>query len=111
MTIPPSFVLVDDSVRITLDPKVYSLTAVKKAAYRMADRCTAVLESPSERELPVLFTFKPGTSTTAAAATVRAFYQDVLDQALREEIAAETAAVRALILAHAFSKTDLIRRE
>jgi His-Xaa-Ser system protein HxsD len=42
---------------------------------------------------------------------VRQFFQELLDQELREQIAEETAPVRTLILAHAFSKADLIKRE
>ncbi|RYG28603.1 His-Xaa-Ser system protein HxsD [bacterium] len=86
-------------------------TAIKKAAYRIADRCTVILQSPAGDELPVLLTFKGGTTERAASSVVRSFYQDLLDQELREQVAEETGPMRALILAHAFSKTDLIRRE
>ncbi|MBX3220104.1 MAG: His-Xaa-Ser system protein HxsD [Labilithrix sp.] len=111
MTEEALFAFEGDAIRVTLDLRVYRLTAIKKAAYRVADRCTAMLQSPSEHELPVLFTFKAGASKESAITSVRAFYQELLDQELREEVAEETGPMRALILAHAFSKTDLIRRE
>jgi His-Xaa-Ser system protein HxsD len=111
MTDEPPFTSDGASIRVTIDLRVHRLTAIKKAAYRVADRCTAMLQSPREHALPVLFTFKPGTSQDSARAAVRAFFQELLDQDLREEIAEETGPMRALILAHAFSKTELIRRE
>jgi His-Xaa-Ser system protein HxsD len=42
---------------------------------------------------------------------MRSFFQELLDQELRERIAEETDAIRSLILAQAYSKTDLIRRD
>jgi His-Xaa-Ser system protein HxsD len=53
----------------------------------------------------------PGTSESAAMEVVRQFLQEVLDQELREQVSEETAPLRALILAQAFSKSDLIRRK
>ncbi|HEX7601643.1 MAG TPA: His-Xaa-Ser system protein HxsD [Polyangiaceae bacterium] len=100
----------DGSARAVIDLLVYRLAAVKKAAYRVADRCTVALGTPADEALPVEFLFAPGTSDSAARSAVRAFYQELLDQELREHIAEETGPLRALILAHAFSKTDLIRR-
>ncbi len=97
---------------ILLDLRTNRLTAVKKAAYRLADRLTVALGTPTADApdlLPVTFLFKPRTSEATAAEAARAFYQELLDQELREQIAAETAPLRALILAHAFSKTDLIQ--
>jgi hypothetical protein len=41
---------------------------------------------------------------------MRTFFQELLDQELREQIAEEINPVRTLILAHAFSKVDLIKR-
>jgi His-Xaa-Ser system protein HxsD len=90
-----------------LDLRVYSLTAVKKAAYRGAARCTVVIGSPDGDRLPVRFAFRPGTSASAAQEAVRRFHEDLVDEDLRERLNAETAPLRGLILAHAFSRTDL----
>lgn len=103
--------LVIGHVDLSLDPKCYRLTAIQKAAYRLAERCTAVIGSPTETTIPVMLQFKPTTTEDSAKETVRLFYQELLDQELREKIGEETAPIRALILAHAFSNTDLIKRE
>ena len=103
--------LVDGAIALMIDVRVYRLGAVKKAAYRLADRCTAILGALDEPLLPVSLRFAPAISETAAREVARAFFQELLDQELREQIAEETSAIRTLILAAAFSKADLIKRE
>lgn len=101
----------DGAIETTIDLRTYRLTAIKKAAYRLANRCTAILGAASGDTLPVTFRFRPGTSETSAIEVVRAFFEELLDQDLREQVAEETAPMRTLILAQAFSKVDLIRRD
>lgn len=98
-------------IALVLDLRSYRLSAIKKAAYRLADRFTAVLGSPEHDRVPLALRFKPGIADAAAREAVRQFFQELLDQELREHIAEETGAVRTLILAHAFSNVDLIKRE
>jgi His-Xaa-Ser system protein HxsD len=99
------------ALRGTVDLRAYRLSAVKKAAYRVASKVTVVLGTRVGEELPITLAFKPGTPEGVAIEAGRAFFQELLDQELRELVAEETAPMRTLILAHAFSKTDLIRRE
>jgi His-Xaa-Ser system protein HxsD len=101
----------DGAVQAILDLRVYRLVAVQKAAYRFADRCTAMLGTPEDNHLPVRFVFRTEVAEQEALETVRLFFQELLDQELREQIGDETRAVRALIIAQAFSKTDLIRQD
>lgn len=104
-------VIVENGVaRAVLDLRVYRLSAIKKAAYRVAAQCTVVLGAEEEGRQHVSFLMKPGSADHALLEAARAFFQELLDQELREQIAEETAPVRTLILAHAFSRTDLIRR-
>jgi His-Xaa-Ser system protein HxsD len=106
-----AFALVDGAIALMIDVRVYRLTAVKKTAYRLADRCTAVIGALADPLVPVTLRFKPGTTEAGARETARLFFQELLDQELREHIADETSAVRTLILAHAFSRADLIKRD
>jgi His-Xaa-Ser system protein HxsD len=103
-------VLVDGSARSIIDLRIYRIAAVKKTAYRLADRCTVVIGTPDSDLLPVTFLFGDGTAGLEIRNVVRAFFQELLDQELREAVAEETQAIRTLILASAFSKTDLIGR-
>lgn len=105
------FEFVDGSIPLAIDLRNYRLSAVKKAAYRFADRFTAILGSPDAERLPVSLRFKSNVSESTAREHARQFFQELLDQELREEIAGETVSVRTLILAHAFSNLDLIKRE
>ena len=103
--------LEDGAIRVIFDLRVYRLTAIQKAAYRFADRFTAVFGVRADDSLPASLRFKPTASPATARESVRQFYQELLDQELREQIAEETNAVRTLILAHAFSNVDLIKRD
>lgn len=105
------FVFRDGAVQVTVDTRMYRLSAVQKTAYRLAEQCTAVFGAPNGNSLPLTLIFRPGTGEQPALETARAFFQELLDQELREQIGEETRAVRSLIIAQAFSKTDLIRRD
>lgn len=102
--------LVNGTIDLELDLRSYRLSAVKKAAYRLADRFTAVLGSPAGDRLVVSLRFPANASEASAREAVRQLFQELLDQELREHIAEETNPVRTLILAHAFSNVDLIKR-
>lgn len=97
----------DGRVELAVDLRVYRLAAVKKTSYRFADRFTAILEAPSETSVAVVLTFPNAVTEAYAIESARLFFQELLDQDLREQIAEETAPLRDLILAHAYSRTGL----
>lgn len=105
------FVFQGGCIALTIDVRVYRLVAVQKTAYKMAAKCTVVLGDMRDQSLGVTLTFAPGTNEREAVETARLFYQDLLDQELREKVGEETSALRTLILAHAYSRTSLSRRE
>lgn len=113
-------------VRAVVDLRCYRLSAVKKAAYRVARSCTVVLgatdaatdaddadppELPAPALLPLTFRFRGEVSEAAALAAARTFFDELTDQELREQTAEETAPLRALILASAFSRVELLQRQ
>lgn len=106
-----AFAFRESRIQLNVDLRNYRLAAVQKTAYRMADKCTAVLGSDVDGHLPVTLTFDATVTEAAAKTTAQQFFRELLDQELREQIGGETAALRALILAHAFARTDLIERE
>jgi His-Xaa-Ser system protein HxsD len=106
-----AFTFRDGSINAVIDLRLYRLAAVQKAAYRCADRFTAVLETQQDHILQVSLVFRPGTSESEALEGARFFYEELLDQELREQIGEETQAIRALIIAQAFSRTDLVKRD
>lgn len=97
----------DGRVELIIDLRAYRLTAVQKAAYRLAARCTAMLGEVTETSIAVSLSFSSATSAAHALEVARLFFQELLDQELREQIATETASLRNLILAHAYSRAGL----
>jgi His-Xaa-Ser system protein HxsD len=91
---------------LTFDTSVYRLNAVKKAAYRFGDRCYVQVEVLPTGQTRV--TLKPKRRLENTEQLAGEFQNEVLDQELREVVAAETETVRNLILAHAFSETSLL---
>jgi His-Xaa-Ser system protein HxsD len=106
-----AYVFHEGEVRVSFDLRVYRLSAVQKTAYKFAREFGAVLGPVEEHLLSATFEFREKTSSEAATTVMRSFFQELLDQELRERIAEETDAIRSLILAQAYSKTDLIRRD
>jgi His-Xaa-Ser system protein HxsD len=92
-------------MRLILDSAVYSLDAVKKAAYRFLDRFAADIHLDPEKIVCEL-TFSRNANDAEQATIVGEFRKEVLDQDLRERIAKETAAMRNAILAVAFSRAS-----
>lgn len=94
-------------MRFIVDLRAYRLVAVKKAAYRLAATCTALLDDVTETSVAVTLTFPTFPTEEQALGTAQAFFRELLDQELREQIAGETARLRDVILAHAYSRTTL----
>lgn len=103
--------LEDGAVTLAVDLRCYRMAAVQKTAYRLADRCTVILGAVEGHALALRFEFPRGTTDGEARDALRLFFQELLDQELREKVGEETRAWRSLILAHAFSRTDLLRRD
>src|SRR5258708_25402918 len=101
----------DGCVLATIDTRTYRLTAIQKAAYRLAVRCTVVIGSDVGDCVDIRLLFPRSISEPDALEIARLYFQELLDQELREKVAEETSAIRALVLANAYSKTSLIRRE
>jgi His-Xaa-Ser system protein HxsD len=88
-------------IRIDIDPDVYRLSAVKKAAYRFGARCFISIVMIDGG--PIRVTLIPKSNACDPRELEGDFQNEVLDQDLREAIAEETKRVRSLLLAHAFS--------
>lgn len=93
------------SNKLLLDAGVYSLEAIKKTAYKFADRASILLKQEDSSTVSATFSFKEGADKTQILAD---FQNELLDQDLREIVKKETAPLRNLILAHALSRTSLV---
>ena len=90
-----------------VDLSTYSRQAIVKAAYRFSGKCFVRVEDVNPQQVKVILL--PKTESSDPDLLVGDFLNELLDQRLREIVAAETLETRNLILAHALSKTNLIR--
>ncbi len=100
------------SIRQTIlmfDTAVYRLTAIKKAVYKFSGRCLINIQLVGERQ--VRLTVECQDAAINVEDLKREIQCEVTDQELREVILDETAGVRNLLLAEAFSATSLIEPE
>jgi His-Xaa-Ser system protein HxsD len=98
------------TLSVTFDGKVYSLNAVKKAAYKHVRAFTTDIVVVDE-EIHCLINFEQPVTEEQGLRLINEFKKEVLDQDLRERLKVETESVRNVILAHAFSRTGLINNE
>jgi His-Xaa-Ser system protein HxsD len=90
---------------LSFDTAVASLDAVQRSAYRLSDRLSCDISVGAGA---INVTIHPADPKADVDALLGDFRNEVLDQVLRERIRAETADVRNLVLALAFSKTGLV---
>jgi His-Xaa-Ser system protein HxsD len=103
------FVRIDDGLfLLQIDLKIYPLDALLKTAYWYTSKCFLHLQHTSPECVAVRFKVRPDSQVTNVP---EQFMNDLLDQTLREKVAADTEAFRNLIVAHALSKTCLINPE
>lgn len=98
------------TIRLSVELQAYRLTAIHKAGYRLAKRFTLLVADVNGTRASVVLIL-PSSAREPAGEVVAAFYRELADQELRESIAEQTNDIRALLLAHAFSRTDLVRRD
>ena len=96
--------------RLDLDLEAYSLDAIKRSAYRFSDRFALDIVVDGRIARCTLI-FPASVSVETLESSVLAFRRELLDQDLRQTIRNETANVRNVILAHAFSQSGLVSSE
>lgn len=90
-------------VRISVDPKVYGETAVLKTAYWFTDQYYLFLANNRDTGLlDVELRLKHGDDIEKLKAACGEFWNNLLDQAVRQRVLEETSAVRDTLLKKAF---------
>lgn len=82
--------------------QAYSATALQKAAYEVAGDLSVVIAEDSTHFIVTA----QNLHADKAEVDVSAFVRIANDHSLREKLAAQTAPLRSLVLAHAYSKTS-----
>lgn len=94
-------------IDLYFDSRVFSLDTIKKALYRFADLCSFDILLIDQQIKVTLHVLTPANQSTINGLCFR-IRNEVLDQDLRDTISKDTANIRTLILANAFSNTGLI---
>ncbi|HRE83583.1 MAG TPA: His-Xaa-Ser system protein HxsD [Opitutaceae bacterium] len=92
-----------------IDLEVYGLPGVLKAAYALTGRCYVHLQRREEKWIEIRLRGK--RAGTDPDQEVREFFNQLLDERLREMLAKETAGIRDQLMAHALGRTSLVRPE
>ncbi len=91
-------------LKLTFENSVFGHEVIKRALYRFAERCCCDI-ALGDRHTVVTVHANESENLKQLEVDI---HNEVLDQDLRSSIAQETQHVRNLILANAFSKTNLI---
>jgi His-Xaa-Ser system protein HxsD len=92
---------------LSFDTYIYSIEAIKKTAYKFADRTSVVISSSSDSKILVTFNFTGQNAKDDPQQVISDFCNELLDQDLRDVIKKETGALRNVLIAHAFSRSSL----
>ena len=90
---------------VSFDSAAHSVDAVQRAAYRLSGRASFEIVSGADA---IAVTVTPLSEDAKADGLIAELRTEVLDQVLRERVRTETADVRNLVLALAFSRTGLV---
>lgn len=96
---------VEGERQLTVELKLYGHEGLFRACYAFTDRCFLFLREAGPSKVSVVFRKRQSPKTLDAL--VEEFANQLIDQSLRAQLAAETKAVRELIVAQAFAESDL----
>ena len=89
--------------RANVDPKVFSETAILKTAYWFTDQYYLfIAKNPVTGLFDVEFRLKQGDSLDKLKAACGEFWNNILDQEVRQKVLSETAGVRDTLIKKAF---------
>ena len=89
---------------LEVDCQIYSREVVLRAGHVASARCYVALRSVGEGHIQVELT--PREEAVAASELVGAFWNELLNQQVREDVERETRAIRELIVAQAFAEAE-----
>jgi His-Xaa-Ser system protein HxsD len=93
-------------VRFVVNEEVYDLDVIQGAAYLFLDRCYVFLDRPGDRRVEVVLRTKGEADAAALEALGGEFANELLNQALRKNVASTNARIREFLMAKAFFSVD-----
>jgi len=99
--------ITDESLSICVDKAVYSVEALFRVCYGFTDRCYLYLQ-PADPVSVIRVRFSKKTSDSDLSLMAGEFSNELINQKVRMDVAAETRAIRELIVAQAFAESSLL---
>lgn len=94
-----------DSLRLTVDTRLYSEEALFRTCYVFTDRCYLLLfQEEADR---VVVEIRKRRGSTSLSTLVGEFANELIDQRVRVSLSRETQTIREMIVAQAFAEADL----
>jgi His-Xaa-Ser system protein HxsD len=101
--------LQDGALLMSVNLDLYSLEALFRVCYSFTDRCYIFLDHNGDTSIVNIHLAKK-SSNCDLTALAGEFSNELIDQKVRLDIAAETRTIRELIVAQAFTEADLLDR-
>ena len=104
--------VVNGTLTIDIDEGIYTKEAVLRTAYWFIDRCYLFIRRQGPGRLSVQIKVKPATLEHPAPESLEIvageFTNSLLEYQLRHEVESQTGRIRELLIAKAFSDSDLL---
>ena len=104
---PKILALGDSLIAAEVDLSIYSLPSVFRACYKFTNICYLFIARTEEPDW-LAVTFQAKETTQHVAALLGEFFNELLDQQIREALEIEAGPVRELIVAQAFAEGNLL---
>jgi len=99
----------EQNLSVCVDTDLYSTEALFRVCYLFTDRCYLFL-SPNSGSQVIKVHFTCKNDDTNLSEIAGEFSNELINQKVRLDVAAETKEIRELIVAQAFSEADLLDR-
>jgi His-Xaa-Ser system protein HxsD len=96
---------VEGERQLTVELPLYGQEGLFRACYAFTDRCFLFLREAGSSKVTVILRKRQSPKTLDAL--VEEFANELINQSLRAQLAAETKGVREMIVAQAFAESDL----
>lgn len=96
---------VDGEQQLAVETRLYGIETIFRACYAFSDRCYLFLREEGAGRIVVVFRKRKSPKTLDAL--IDEFANELISQRVRVQVAEETKAVRAAIVAQAFGEADL----
>jgi len=96
------------SLCFTVDTRVYSDSSVFRACYKFTDRVFIFLSRTTDSPEAITITIRPKQPDMDLNLIMQEFFNELIDQGVREHLEEELGPIRNLIVAQAFSEGNLL---